>query len=169
MRGHSEIEQQTSPEAALGDQQVDLDVLGGTPGWYFRVIELQLSRDLARRVKHLEPIRGKGRITALLLIDRQPHIRASILSEVMLLDRSAVARILDGLESAGLIRRSVAPGDNRVFDLSVTPAGARIAETLRGIVTRQSDDFFACLSPQEHDILLDILRRTYARLREARA
>ncbi|MFD2249886.1 DNA-binding MarR family transcriptional regulator [Pseudochelatococcus lubricantis] len=145
---------------------VDIDVLENTLSFYIRVIDLSVSKDLDDRLKTLEVAKGKGKITALLLIDSHPGIRPSVIAQLAMKDRSAMGRILDHFEKQGLIERRMSPADSRAQELYTTPKGAALARTVRSIVTRQSEDFFKIIPEDEQKILMDILKRAYERLRE---
>lgn len=145
--------------------RVDLDVLEDTLSFYIRVLDSQVSRNLDTRLDGLEVARGKGKITALFLIDGNPGIRPSVLADRILKDRSAMGRILDQFETHGLIERRMSAGDNRAQECFITPKGAALADKVRAIVVQQSAAFFDPIIPKdEQKQLLGILKRAYARL-----
>lgn len=147
-------------------EHVDLDVLENTLSFYVRVLDASVSADLDRRLGGLEVARGKGKITALFLIDGHPGIRPSVLAELTLKDRSAMGRILDGFEAHGLITRRASAQDNRAQELFITDKGAALAARVRRIVVEQSDEFFDRIIPRdEQETLIAILKRAYNRLR----
>jgi len=148
---------------------VDIDVLENVLSFYIRVIDTRVSRDLDKRLADLEVAKGKGKITALLLIDSHPGIRPSVVAELALRDRSAMGRILDTLEQHGLITRRVSAGDSRAQELYITSKGAALAVKVREIAVQQSEDFFDRIIPRdEQAVLIAILKQAYARLRENR-
>lgn len=144
---------------------VDLDVLENVLSFFIRAIDTSLSRDLDQRLANLEVAKGKGKITALLLIDSHPGIRPSVLADFAMRDRSAMGRILDTMEQQGLISRRNNVEDNRAQELYITGKGAALAVKVREIVVQQSEDFFDRIIPQEEQkVLIDILKRAYRRL-----
>lgn len=148
--------------------EIDLDVLENVLSFYIRVVDHSLSQDLDERLKKLEVARGKGKITALLIIDSHPGIRPSVVSKLAMKDRSAMGRILDNFQAHGLITRKVAKTDSRAQELYTTETGAELAAKVRGIVVEQSESFFDVIIPRhEQEQLMDILKRAYLRLREA--
>lgn len=150
-------------------ERVGLDVLENTLSFYFRILDFQLSRDLDQRMGPLEIARGKGKITALLLIDSNPSIRPSKVAAMAMMDRSAMARILDHFERHGLITREVSAQDQRAQGCFITSKGAELAEKVRAIVISQSEDFFCRILPRdEQEVLIDILKRAYNRMLEAK-
>ncbi|MFK3666030.1 MarR family winged helix-turn-helix transcriptional regulator [Ochrobactrum teleogrylli] len=145
---------------------VDIDVLENTLSFYIRVLDSSVSRDLDERLEKLEVAKGKGKITALFLIDSHPGIRPSVVAELAMKDRSAMGRILDHFEKQGLIERRTSQEDSRAQELYATEKGAALAQKVRTIVTQQSEDFFKIIPENEQKILMDILKRAYIRLRE---
>ncbi|MEJ5087182.1 MarR family winged helix-turn-helix transcriptional regulator [Brucella pseudogrignonensis] len=147
---------------------VDIDVLENTLSFYIRIIDSSVSRDLDERLEKLEVAKGKGKITALFLIDSHPGIRPSVVAELAMKDRSAMGRILDLFEKQGLIERRTSQEDSRAHELYTTDKGAALAKKVRAIVTQQSEDFFKIIPENEQKILMDILKRAYVRLRDDR-
>lgn len=159
-----------SAATATHVDHVDLDVLENVLSFYIRVIDTSVSRDLDARLANLEVAKGKGKITALLLIDSHPGIRPSVVAELALRDRSAMGRILDTLEQQGLITRQISAEDSRAQELYITPKGAALAVKVREIAVQQSEDFFDRIIPRdEQAVMIDILKRAYRRLREVRS
>lgn len=151
----------------ISADQVDLDVLENMLSFYVRVMDSVLSRDLDERLKELEVARGKGKITALFLIDSHPGIRPSVIAELAMKDRSATGRILDDFKAHGLITREISEHDSRAQNLFITEKGAALAAKVRAIVVDQSEDFFDHIIPRdEQEQLMGILKRAYLRLRE---
>ena len=82
----------------------------------------------------------------LVQLDEAPErrMRMADLAEAVLLTRSGVSRLVDRLESRGLVSRSRCPSDARGFNASLTGAGAaRLAEAsvthLAGVRSRFTD------------------------------
>jgi len=147
--------------------QVDLDVLENMLSFYIRVVDSVLSRDLDNRLKEYEVARGKGKITALFLIDSHPGIRPSVVAELTMKDRSALGRILENFETHGLITRKISKKDSRAQELYITEKGAAMAAEVRAIVVEQSENFFDHIIPRdEQKQMMGILKRAYLRLRE---
>ena len=55
------------------------------------------------------------------------------LSKMLGIDTGLMTRMLDKLESNGLLQRSRDPGDRRVVNLTLTAAGQKVAERVREI------------------------------------
>ncbi|MEZ2218379.1 MarR family winged helix-turn-helix transcriptional regulator [Rhizobium sp. RCC_161_2] len=145
-------------------KDIDIDVLEDTLSFYIRSINLAVSRDLDEKLEGLDVARGTGKITTLLLVDGNPGIRPSIIAKLIIKDRSATGRLIDQMEEHELLFRETSADDSRAQELYITEKGHELAERVRGIVTRQSREFFSDISDEEHKLLIDILRRTYRRI-----
>ena len=147
----------------------DLDVLENLLSFYVRSVNHALSKDLDARLADFEVAKGTGKITALLLVDSHPGLRASAIAEATLRDRPSISRILAVLVSAGLIEQRVLPEERRAHGLYVTERGHAVAQEVRRITRAQSDDFFATLSDEDRGHLLRITRQLYREIREKEA
>lgn len=147
-------------------KDIDIDVLEDTLSFYIRSINIAVSRDLDEKLEGLDVAQGTGKITTLFLVDGNPGIRPSTIAQVIFKDRSAMGRLVDQMEGHGLLRRQIAPEDSRAQALYITDKGAQLAENVRRLVTLQSREFFSEMTDEEHDLVLDILRRTYRRILE---
>lgn len=147
----------------------DLDCLEGLLSFYVRATNYALSTDLDARLGDLAVARGTGKITTLLLIDSHPGIRASAIAEATLRDRPSVSRIISHLLDHDLITKSETPGERRAFGLFITENGHKLADEVREIVKRQSEDFFADLPERDREDLLRITRDIYVTIRKARS
>lgn len=92
------------------------------------------------------------------LRERQP---ASIgtLAEVALTKRSTVSRIIDRMVEQGLATTEPHPEDNRVTEVTLTPAGQQTLRKLTPIVGRQFNRAFEGISDRDIANLLKTLSR----------
>jgi DNA-binding MarR family transcriptional regulator len=84
------------------------------------------------------------------------------LSSDMGIDPSAMVKLIDELESAGLAKRSRRPGDRRAWEVAITPKGRRTLERARRLVTQVEDDVLGGLTAADRRQLLMLLRRALA-------
>lgn len=157
------------PDSVTSLDVDDLDCLEGLLSFYVRSVNYAVSADLDARLGDLPLARGTGKITALLLIDSHPGIRASAIAEATLRDRPSISRIIAQLLRHGLITKHAIPAERRAFGLHITPRGHDLAQQVRGIVGTQSDAFFAFVPEDDRAALLRITRNIYRRIREERA
>jgi DNA-binding MarR family transcriptional regulator len=156
------LERKKTPPVSISD--IDLDVLEDTLSFYIRTVNLAVSRDLDERLEGCDVAKGTGKITTLLMVDSHPGIRPSVIAQLILKDRSAMGRLVDQMESHGLLTREISADDNRAQELYITEKGAKLAAQVRAIVTQQSRDFFDFIPEDEKRLLMDILRRAYRRI-----
>lgn len=152
-------EDKINPPTSIND--VTLDVLEDTLSFYIRTVNMAVSRNLDEWLDGLDVAKGTGKISTLLLVDRHPGIRPSVIAQLTMKDRSAMGRLVDQMEEHGLIRRVISREDNRAQELFITPKGAELAARIRPLVTRQSQEFFSCITEEEQKLVTDILRRVY--------
>ena len=81
------------------------------------------------------------------------------LSSDMGIDPSAMVKLTDELESAGLAERRRRPGDRRAWEVSITPKGRRTLERGRRFVSQVEDEVLGGLTAADRRQLLMLLRR----------
>jgi DNA-binding MarR family transcriptional regulator len=81
------------------------------------------------------------------------------LSSDMGIDPSAMVKLINELESAGLAKRRRRPGDRRAWEVVITPKGRRTLERARKLVTQVEDEVLGGLPAGDRRQLLALLRR----------
>jgi DNA-binding MarR family transcriptional regulator len=81
------------------------------------------------------------------------------LSSDMGIDPSAMVKLINELEDAGLAERRRRPGDRRAWEVTITPKGQRTLERARGLVTQVEDEVLDGLTTADRGQLLTLLRR----------
>lgn len=84
------------------------------------------------------------------------------LSSDMGIDPSAMVKLINELETAGLAERRRRPGDRRAWEVSITPKGRRTLERARGLAMQVEGEVLGGLSAAERSQLLTLLRRALA-------
>ena len=92
-------------------------------------------------------------------IVREPGADQRRVAERQSMDANSVSRVIDELESSGLVRRVASPGDRRAHRLELTPAGVRLRAKLQDVVIRAQERVLECLEPACRVALLDMLTR----------
>jgi DNA-binding MarR family transcriptional regulator len=105
--------------------------------------------------------RGSGRVKAMLQLAQRP-LSLSGLAEAVSVDAPYATLIVDTLEQRGLVERHPDPADRRRKLVELTTAGKEATERLLRIV-HEPPAGFATLSPEELDILEDLVGRIAAR------
>jgi DNA-binding MarR family transcriptional regulator len=84
------------------------------------------------------------------------------LSSDMGVDPSAMVKLINELEDAGLAERRRRPGDRRAWEVAITPEGRRTLERARRLAAQVEDEVLGGLSAAERDRLLALLRQALA-------
>ena len=81
------------------------------------------------------------------------------LSSDMGIDPSAMVKLIDELESAGLAERRRRPSDRRAWEVTITTKGRRTLERARRLVALVEDEMLGALDAADRRQLLTLLRR----------
>ena len=81
------------------------------------------------------------------------------LSSDMGIDPSAMVKLIDELEGAGLAERRRRPGDRRAWEVAITPKGRRTLRRARRVITHVEDEVLRGLTDADRRQLLTLLRR----------
>lgn len=81
------------------------------------------------------------------------------LADVAGLTCGATSKVLEKLESKGLIARTANPQDSRVQWLFLTQEGVRMLPKLAALADQNDDYFFGCLDPEERTLLRRVLNK----------
>jgi DNA-binding MarR family transcriptional regulator len=84
------------------------------------------------------------------------------LSSDMGIDPSAMVKLIDELEDAGLAERRRRPGDRRAWEVVITYKGRRALERARQLAGQVEDEVLGGLSGADRRQLLTLLRRALA-------
>lgn len=95
---------------------------------------------------------------ALVTVARSGGILVGDLAEALGIQRSGATRLVDRLEHAGLITRSVRPADRRGVVVRVTVAGENLVHDVMERRRAQIADILAGLSGPERDLVIDGFR-----------
>ena len=84
------------------------------------------------------------------------------LSSDMGIDPSAMVKLINELESAGLAERRRRPGDRRAWEVTITADGRSALEQAREIASRVEDEVLGGLSNADRRQLMALMRRALA-------
>lgn len=137
-------------------------ILAGSVGPRMRLLRNVLSaRSIAVSAPYGLPT---GSLTVLALIAANPGRSQTVLAKRAGLNNSALVGIIDQLEQRGLVERDRAVGDRRRYQVSVTPDGRRMMETLFSVVTQEEAPIRDALGARDMASLLALLDRVIAAL-----
>ena len=141
-------------------RDTSLGILPGLLGYQLRHANLKVVGGFAERI-------APHNVTAsqfglLVLVGANPGATQTALAGAFGTDRSVMVRLIDRLEAAGLVDRRAREGDRRSNAIVLTGNGAALLERLKREVRAFEDAATACLSPEETETLLSLLRRINA-------
>lgn len=96
---------------------------------------------------------------ALQTVRNQPGVDQRSLARLIALDTSTIGGVIDRLEARGLLQRNAAPGDRRVRQLTLTPAGQQLLADVIPAMRRVQDRLLEPLQPQEQAAFMEMLER----------
>ena len=142
-------------------QDTSLGILPGLLGYQLRHANLKVVGGFAERI-------APHNVTAaqfglLVLVAANPGATQAALARAFGTDRSVMVRLIDRLEAAGLVDRRAREGDRRSNAIVLTERGAALLKTLKREVRAFEDRVTACLTAEETETLLALLRRINAR------
>ena len=116
-------------------------------GYLIRRIAHTVGRELDRRMVELGLTDAQWK--PLLLLQQGGCTTAADISRIACHDTGAVTRLLDRLESKGLVQRLRSAADRRVVKLELTEEGARVAAEVPRIISHLANQMLAGFSEDE--------------------
>ncbi|NEX62244.1 MarR family winged helix-turn-helix transcriptional regulator [Noviherbaspirillum galbum] len=135
---------------------IDYDVLDELVGYAVRRAQLSIYEDFAASLGE-EDITPQ-RFSSLVIIENNPGISQTRLSEVMGIARSGVVSIIDRFEAQGLVERQDA-GDRRSYQLRLTREGQKQLRRVKKMVKEHDERISGALTPDERVQLCRLLRQ----------
>jgi MarR family transcriptional regulator, transcriptional regulator for hemolysin len=135
-------------------------------GFLLHDIARLLRKRYEQRVRPLGLTRAQGQ--ALTHLQRHEGINQSGLAEALELEPITVARLIDRMEAAGLVRRRADPADRRAHRLYLTGRARPMLEQWRSLGDALRLEVFAGIADDERERLVDLLVRVRANLSERR-
>ena len=89
------------------------------------------------------------------------------LSQALSVPLYTATRMVDSLVENGLAERLPDPDDRRIVRVTLTDDGLRFHEAIESRITKDIQKIMACLTPEEQDILMALLRKVTASLKES--
>jgi DNA-binding MarR family transcriptional regulator len=100
-----------------------------------------------------------GQLGVLLVIQRNPGLRQTQVSEALGLRRTNFVPLFDGLEARGLAERRKVDGDRRAFALHLTAKGETLLRRLETRLAAHEAKFVSRIGDDGKRQLLELLRR----------
>ena len=102
------------------------------------------------------------------ILYRKPGLTMGELSQALSVPLYAATRMVDSLVATGLADRLPDPDDRRVVRVTLTEDGRRLHQAIEAHVAQSIQRIMACLTPEEQDILISLLRKVAASLKESK-
>ncbi|MEV3984194.1 MarR family transcriptional regulator [Nonomuraea sp. NPDC049758] len=99
------------------------------------------------------------RLRVLLAVERHGPMNLRSLADRLDMSLSAAGRVVDRLDTAGLLSRAPAAHSRREIRISTTPAGREVLERLRAARRQRIGQALEKLAPDDHRTLVHVLRR----------
>jgi DNA-binding MarR family transcriptional regulator len=133
---------------------IDYDVLDNLIGYAIRRAQLSIYEDFSTALakENITP----QRFAALVIIESNPGVSQTRLSEVMGIARSGVVSIIDAFEKMDLVER-LASGDRRSYSLSLTKTGQRQLKKYKNAVENHDNRIAKKLTAAERQQLRSLL------------
>ena len=126
-------------------------------GYLVNRLARSVGRELDRRMVELGLTDAQWK--PLLLLQQGECTTAADLSRISCHDTGAVTRLLDRLESKGLVHRARSAEDRRVVKLELSESGHRVAAEVPRVICDLSNQVLAGFSDAEFAALKSLLRR----------
>lgn len=98
------------------------------------------------------------------LLRDAPSLRASAMVDMLGVVPTTASSVIARLVKRGFILRRQSDEDRRAYDLSLTPEGRRIAETIHRQDLQNMGVFLSALSPDDQDTLLRLMDSVVTRV-----
>ncbi len=137
--------------------QLDLSPLTSFVGYMLRRAQLVVFEDFIAAMAAVE-LRPAS-FSVLCVIQANPGLTQTAVSEALGLQRTNLVAIIDALEQRGLARREPAPNDRRSHALFLTKAGEHLLSEAMALQAEHEARVLARLKPREREQLLGLLHR----------
>jgi len=126
-------------------------------GYLINKLAQTIGREIDRRMVDLGLTDAQWK--PLLLLQQGACTTAADISRIACHDNGAVTRLLDRLETKGLVRRLRSAEDRRIIKLELTEEGKRIAAEVPKIITHLNNQVLTGFSQDEFLQFRDLLNR----------
>ncbi|SES30185.1 DNA-binding transcriptional regulator, MarR family [Vreelandella subterranea] len=162
MPEHADKENTTATSVPSDDGELtspDFGFLADLISFHFRLLSIELNRSYDRSFVDTPLSGGTGKLSTLIVVANNPGVSQTNVAKALGKDRSAMVKLVDNLESKGLITRRTAPLERRAYALYPTDKGQALLDEASDIARQYDQDFFAVLTDSERDELVHILKK----------
>ncbi|WP_398467106.1 MarR family winged helix-turn-helix transcriptional regulator [Tardiphaga sp.] len=144
-----------SSNGEASNKTLDLSELNGLIGFLIRFVQLNLFQAFFERfqLSGLSP----GEYSTLVAAQANPGANQGEIAAALMIKRSNMTKLVNGLESRKLISRSVTKEDKRAVKLNVTPKGRQLIDAIASDIVEHDHATVSALSVHERHMLLGLL------------
>jgi MarR family transcriptional regulator for hemolysin len=132
-----------------------MDTIDRNVGFLLHDTARLLRKRFEQKARDLRLTRAQWQVLAHLA--RNQGIHQGALADLLEIEPITLVRILDRLQSAGLIERRHHAADRRVWRLYLTEAAHPILDQIRTIAAATREEAFAGMAPEDRERLVDLL------------
>jgi DNA-binding MarR family transcriptional regulator len=141
---------------------IDLGPLAGWIGFNLRMAQESAFQSFSRRSQEIG--QSPGRFATLALIDRNPGISQTELSQATGRDKSSLTPVLDNLVRRGLVERKRMDRDRRTYRLTLTPAGRKVLASMMRCARRHERLLDQIVGLRDRTRFLEICKKITAEM-----
>lgn len=148
---HRRTPSRRSPRPAIA-----LDALDSHLGYFVRRLQVWIFHDFIRA---LAPIQlSPAQFSVLVIVNANRGLSQAELAAALGVERARLVRLLDRLQSRGLVARLRSPDDGRRHELQLTPQGQAVLAQAKSLGARHQKRLIERLGAERHGLLLAALR-----------
>ncbi len=136
---------------------LNLRALQNTPGFMIRLVQLKFFEGFYEQFAEIGVTPASYAILA--LIRDNPGVPPSTVASLLRLRLPNLIKMLNELESSGVIKRNRSKADRRAVELMLTPKGAKLIQDAAKVSEPYERRMLAPLSDAEQRSLIDMLNR----------
>ena len=138
-------------------KSLNLRALQNTPGFMIRLVQLKFFNGFYEQFAEMGLSPASYAILA--LIRDNPGVPPSSVASLLRLKLPNLIKMLNELESSGVIKRNRSKADRRAVELALTPKGTKLIQEAAGITEPYNRRMLAPLSEAEQGTLIELLNR----------
>lgn len=142
------------------NEDIESGAIHQSLGYWSSLLARSMEAEFNKRLSGYEVTRVSWAVLGAIAYDGKTT--PSELAEFLKIDRAAVTRLLDKLDTQGLVARSRQDNDRRSVTLQVTPKGKALSAELLQLSKSVNEQFATDLSPEDAEQYIATVRKMLA-------